>query len=344
MTETSSGGAECQKLFLPRGQKALSRRPACARRANAPVASGRAQMRFDALAATANLAAMRNASSGWRLWLWLACGAPAWGAGTFSVGSYNLENYLAAPTETRRAKTPEAMAKVREMIRALNADVLGVQEMGGTNALLELRAALRVEGLEYPYWEWVAGPDPDIHVALLSKFPLTARRPQTNDNFLLHGRRFRVSRGFAEVDVRVNPRYEFTLLVAHLKSRRPVPEADQAELREEEAKILREKISARLAANRNANLLVIGDFNDTKDSKAVRTVIGRGANALHDTRPAERNGDARQAPRPGWSPMNISWTYFYGKEDRYERIDYLLVSRGMEHEWVEADTLVLAAP
>ena len=42
--------------------------------------------------------------------------------------------------------------------------------------------------------------------------------------------------------------------------------------------------------------------------------------------------------------MNISWTYFYGKEDRYERIDYILISRGMKTEWDEANTHVLAVP
>lgn len=302
-------------------------------------------MRFDAEGQTPYQNVMPRFSHAWKMFTlfgWMAT-APS-GAETFSVGSYNLENYLDVAIETRRAKPPEAKGRVREMIRALDADVIGLQEMGTTNALLELRASLKSDGLDYPHWEHVTGRDPAIHVAILSKFPIISRRPHTNDNFLLHGRRFQVSRGFVEVDIRVNPTYEFTLLVAHLKSKRPVPEADQAELREEEAKILREKVSSRLAANRNANLVVIGDLNDTKDSKPVRIVIGRGADGLVDTRPAERNGDSRAPPRPGWAPMNISWTYFYGKEDRYERIDYLLLSRGMAREWDEANTFVLAAP
>jgi hypothetical protein len=58
-----------------------------------------------------------------------------------------------------------------------------------------------------------------------------------------------VSRGFAEVDVQVNANYSFTLITAHLKSKRAVAQADEAELRLEEAKVLREKIDDRLAAD-----------------------------------------------------------------------------------------------
>jgi endonuclease/exonuclease/phosphatase family metal-dependent hydrolase len=263
----------------------------------------------------------------------------------FTVATYNVENYLERPAEGRRAKTPEARARVREMLHALKADVLALVEMGGSDALLELRAALRAEGLDYPHWEHVSGYDTNLHLAVLSRFPFTARRPHTNDNFLLSGRRFQVRRGFAELEIQVTPRYQFTLFVAHLKSRRPVPEADQGELRLEEAKILREKIEARLKVRPDANLAVVGDFNDTKDSPALRALIGgRGPMALVDTRPAEPNGDSRRSERAGYAPANITWTYFYGREDSYERIDYILLSRGMAWEWVEEKTYVLAKP
>src|SRR5215475_15988480 len=118
-------------------------------------------------------------------------------AEVFRIAAYNLENYLDQPTETRRfVKSPEAKAKIRESIRALKPDVISFEEMGSTNALLELRDSLKAEGLDFPYWEHVSGFDTNIHVALLSKFPVTARRPHTNENFLLDGRRFSVSRGF----------------------------------------------------------------------------------------------------------------------------------------------------
>ena len=266
------------------------------------------------------------------------------GAETFRVATYNVESYLDEVSQTRTPKSAEAKAKVREGIRALKPDVLAVQEMGGTNALLELRDSLKAEGLDLPYWEHITGFDTNIHVAILSKFPITARRPHTDDSFLLSGRRFRVSRGFAEVDVQVNTNYSFTLITAHLKSKRAVAQADEAELRLEEAKLLREKIDARLAANPNANLVVLGDFNDTKDSASTKAVIGRGKHKLVDTRPAERNGDNTPSTNPAWEPRNVTWTHHYGKEDSYTRIDYILLSPGLAREWVTNETYVLTLP
>lgn len=143
----------------------------------------------------------------------IACGAvlvvlaqspPSLVAATFSVSTYNLENYLDEPAGNRPLKSQAAKAKIRESIRALRPDVLAVEEIGGTNALLELRASLKREELDYPYWEHLTGFDTNIHLAVLSRLPIIARRPHTNEGFLIHGRRFRVSRGFTEVDVQVN--------------------------------------------------------------------------------------------------------------------------------------------
>jgi endonuclease/exonuclease/phosphatase family metal-dependent hydrolase len=274
----------------------------------------------------------------------LACCPPLPAAESFRIATYNLENYLDQPIGTRPAKSADSRAKVRESLRAIQADVVALQEMGTTSALLELRASLKAEGLDYPFWEHVTGWDTNIHVAVLSRFPIIARRPHTNESFLLFGRRFRVNRGFLEVDLKVNDRYSFTLMTTHLKSRRPVPEADEAELREQESILLRAKIDARLSASPNANLVVLGDLNDTQDSKSTRAVIGRGKNALVDTRPAERNGDNLPNPNPRYGPRNINWTHYYGKEDSYSRIDYLLLSAGMAREWNKEETYLLALP
>ncbi len=271
---------------------------------------------------------------------------PGWlRAETFRVATYNVENYLDQPTASRpHVKAAEAKAKIRESLRALKPDVLALEEMGATNALLELRDSLKAEGLDLPFWEHVTGHDTNIHVAVLSKFPLTARRPHTNDQFLLSGRRFHVSRGFAEVDIRVNANYSFTLLAAHLKSKRPVPEGDEAEMRLEEAKALREHIDADLAANPNVNLIVLGDFNDVKNSPSTKAILGRGKTKLTDTRPAERNGDTAPNPAGRFDPMNVTWTYYYGIEDTYSRIDYILLSPGMAREWVKEETYIPTIP
>lgn len=265
-------------------------------------------------------------------------------AAQFTIATYNLENYLIQDQGTRTAKPEASRTRIREAIRGVNADVLALQEVGGTNALLELRSALRKEGLDYPHWEHVTGWDTNIQVAILSRLPFAARLPHTQENFLLNGRRFQVSRGFAEVQIQVNKQYAFTLITAHLKSRRASPDASEADIREQEALRLREIIDARLKENPAVNLVVLGDFNDTKDSRSTRALVGRGRGALVDIRPTERNGDTEPNPIPRFEPRHIAWTHYYGKEDTYSRIDYILLSPAMAKEIKPAGTFVFTMP
>lgn len=175
-------------------------------------------------------------------------------------------------------------------------------------------------------------------MAVLSRFPIIARHPHTNDQFLLDGRRVRVSRGFAELEIQPAPGFTFTLIAVHLKSRLPDSGFDPNEQRFEEAKILRRIIDQHLKADPDARLIVLGDFNDVKDSDSVRQIIGRSKLKLTDTRPAERNGDTVSSEPPYYEPRNVSWTYFYGKDDTYSRIDYILLSRAMARDWLPSGT------
>src|SRR5262249_37228268 len=149
-------------------------------------------------------------------------------------------------------------------------------------------------------------------------------------------------RGFAEVDIQVATGYTFTLLAAHLKSRRTAYAADEAAWRFEEAKLLREKVDARLKANPNLNLVVLGDFNDTPDSNSTRAIRGRGNRRLIDTRPLERSH--REVSGQSEETGEVAWTYYYARTDTYSRIDYLLLSPGMAREWIANETFVLAGP
>ncbi|MGC8744590.1 MAG: endonuclease/exonuclease/phosphatase family protein [Verrucomicrobiia bacterium] len=264
----------------------------------------------------------------------------------FRVATYNLENYIDNPASRRPIKSEAAKEKICENILAIKPDVLAVEEIGSLPLLLDLRERLKKAGLEFPYYEFVSGWDTNIFVAVLSRFPIVARRSHTNESYLLNGKRFYVSRGIGEVDIQVNDKYKFTLFNCHLKSKRTVSDADEAEMRAQEASILREKINARFAENPDANIVVAGDFNDVKDAPSTRIILGRlnSKIGLVDTRPAEQNGDNVKPSNPNYAPRNITWTHFYGKEDTYSRIDYILVSHGMAKEWVTNETYVLATP
>jgi endonuclease/exonuclease/phosphatase family metal-dependent hydrolase len=259
------------------------------------------------------------------------------------AATFNVENFLETPSGTRRAKSAPAAAKVQESILAMRPDVLALQEIGSTNMLLKLQAGLKSAGLDLPFWEQVAGHDTNIHVCVLSRFPIVARQPHTNESFLIDGRRLSVSRGFAEVDIQVSPRYRFALIAAHLKSRLPSAVADEAEWRYEEAAALRSAIDARLERDPGEDLIVLGDFNDLKDSKPLRAILGRGATRLFDTCPAERNGDD-DSSADGHEARRVTWTHYYGKDDDYSRIDYILLNNSMRRRWLSQETYVLASP
>ena len=86
-----------------------------------------------------------------RIGVFLLCLFPAFSnAKTFRVATYNLENYVDVPTQTRVAKSAEAKAKVRESIIALKPDVIALQEMGSLAALKELSDSLKNQGLDLP--------------------------------------------------------------------------------------------------------------------------------------------------------------------------------------------------
>jgi endonuclease/exonuclease/phosphatase family metal-dependent hydrolase len=266
-------------------------------------------------------------------------------AETFRVATYNVENYLDQPTQSRHEiKSDEAKAKVRQSIEAMKPDVIALEEMGGTNALLELHESLKADGLDFPFWEHVSGVDTNIHVAVLSKFPIIARHPHTNDEFLLDGKRFRVERGFAEVEIQAATNFTFTLIAAHLKSQLQIPNADEAEERLGEANVLRGIIDEHFKENPNAKLIVLGDFNDLKNSDPIKKIIGRGKFKLTDTRPAERNGDNLFAENIYHEPRDVTWTYFYGLDDTYSRIDYILLSPAMARNWIANETYALTTP
>ena len=146
------------------------------------------------------------------------------------VASYNVENYILSPIQNRPLKTKLAQAKVVESILAAKPDVLALQEVGTIKALAKLQKDLKAKGLNLPYVEHLKSFDPAIYVAYLSRYPFRKITKHDNESYLLNGRRLHVGRGFAEVQLSVRG-YDFSLINAHLKSKRKVPEADQAEMR-----------------------------------------------------------------------------------------------------------------
>jgi endonuclease/exonuclease/phosphatase family metal-dependent hydrolase len=253
-------------------------------------------------------------------------------ADTFVVGSYNIENWLLMDRRGQRnqPKPDDEKRAVFDVLQSVRPDVLGLVELGRTNELLEVVAGLRQRGLDYPFYEWIEGSDSTRHVALISRFPITERHSRTDYSYRLEGRQMRMNRGILDVLVEVNDRYAFRAIVLHLKSKVPSRIGDEALIRLEEARLVRSHIEEMLNSNPRINLLVMGDYNDTPESEPIRLIVGAAPLQLFDLMPADSRGGHD--------------THYWKAQGLFSRIDYLLASPGMAHEYVAGSARIADVP
>ena len=242
---------------------------------------------------------------------------------TLTVATYNIENYVAAGRRIEEVYRPAypkpeaAKAALRRVIRALDADVLALQEMGPAPYLEELRRDLRAEGVDYAHAALAEAADPDRHVAVLSRRPLTRVRTVADLSFRYFAGREQVKRGVLEVTLAAGAG-ELTLFIVHLRSRfteRP-DDPGSARCRAGEAGAIRDHVLQCFPDPAAAAFLILGDCNDTKNSKPMRLLTRRGDLVVAKLLAAA-------------DPRGETWTYAYFKADTYERVDHLLASPGM---------------
>jgi len=251
----------------------------------------------------------------------------------FSVATYNLKHYSLEDRDGdgHRAE-PKPEAERRAVVAVLSRcrpDVLALQEIGAAEVLEELRRGLRAVGLDYPHVAQCVRPGQAVGLAVLSRHPIVARRVLTNDQYRIGTTNLPVLRGFLDVEIEPRPSYRFRLLVAHLKSKVYHP-LGQTEMRRNEARLLAQHAHQILRERSDANLLVVGDLNDSPDSAPLQRLLGEEERLLFDLRPADPLGDV--------------WTHYSATVDVYSRIDYGLASAGMVAEYVRDKSCVVRDP
>lgn len=251
------------------------------------------------------------------IWLLLA-GAGA--AETLRIATFNIENYgpanrMTAAGYRKDYPKPEAAKRaLRTILREIAADVVVLQEMGPRPYLEELLRDLRSEGLDYRFTEHLAAEDGARHVALLSRVPLRTAVRHTDLTFKYFGTPVPVRRGLLEVTVAA-PGGEVTLWALHLKSRfteRP-DDPGAAKFRGGEATAIRNRVLERFPRPDAARFIILGDFNDGKNSAPLRYMQKRGQRVIARLLPA---ADSR----------GESWTSVFRREETYSRVDHILVS------------------
>ena len=139
--------------------------------------------------------------------------------------AYNLHNYMLQPNPEPRSSPPKPEREISRLVRILTElkpDVLGLEEIGTQEDLADLQSRLKAAGVDLPEKEWVQGPDPVRHVALLSKFPIVARNSRPNLTYTLDDAHLPMQRGILDVTVQLESTYQMRLVGLHLKSQREV--------------------------------------------------------------------------------------------------------------------------
>lgn len=239
---------------------------------------------------------------------------------SLTVATYNVENYLVADRMVdgvfRKAypKPEKEKAALIQVIASITPDVLAVQEMGKASFLAEFQRELQLAGQHYPHTALLEAVDPDRHVAVLSKVPFKDVRRYPQVATMYFGKPEAVKRGVLEV-VFATDAGDVSLFVVHLKSKfteRP-DDPESAIQRQQEAAAVRDLIFTRFPDLAKGRYILAGDWNDTRNSKPIRTLLKRGERELGELlRAADSRGD--------------TWTHYFRREDIYSRIDYLLVS------------------
>lgn len=271
-------------------------------------------------------------------WLvWVFCLAVA-RSETLTVATYNLENYLATDRFAEGAyrrdfpKPEEAKTALRTVIRALDADVLAVQEIGGGPYVKELQRDLKREGADYPHAEWLDADDPERRVAVLSRRPLLRVTRHTDVSLAYFGSTVPVKRGLLEVTVATGGG-EVTLFILHLKSRFTDRSDDPLSgvRRAGEAEALRDRVLQRCPNPAAAQFLILGDFNDGPNSRPLRALQQRGKTQIgHALTATDSRGE--------------TWTHRFRKEDSYSRVDYVIVSPALRPKVADGRARILDLP
>ena len=162
---------------------------------------------------------------------------------TANVAAWNLAGF---------GRIPAARLKRQiEGLALLDAEVVALVEVNPISALETLREGLEKKGVFYE--ASILPQENDLHLGVLFKRGVIATNPRLMDGSDLGDPDFR--KAFV-VDMKIG-RFDFVLIVVHLKSGRGAPEQ---KIRDEQAEVIGQFIKARREVSRE-DILLVGDFN-----------------------------------------------------------------------------------
>lgn len=251
------------------------------------------------------------------------------GDNSIRVLSFNVWNYFVEGERSSPAKSEESRNAVASTIASADPDIVLLSEIGGLKSIKDLAERLKKKGIDYQYIDVMHGSDSWRYLGVLAKFKPETIEKKTDLTYKIHPKRspagaidyVPVQRGFLHIIFKKD-NYQLHIVSVHLKARLFNQRYNQTDMRRFEARLLRYFINDILKKDPDANLLVVGDFNDRFSSDPLITVRG---DKLKDEN--KRLTDLKL--KDNW---NNSWTHWWHSEDSYGRIDYSLASKGLVKE------------
>lgn len=209
---------------------------------------------------------------------------------------------------------------VVKMIETVHPDVLGLMEIGEPRQLEDLQRRLRKAGMNYSFCEYLEGHDTTRHLALLSRYPIVEKHSKGDLPLWVGGMTLHSPRGILDITVEPSPGYRVRILCVHLKAKLEVAEYKESDLREAEGRQIRRYVRDILSTDPSTRLVLMGDFNDTKNEKTIWQIQGKPEwpDSLKALPLADDRGEL--------------WTEHWGAADIYSRIDYIMVAKTLEPE------------
>ncbi|MGF1449059.1 MAG: endonuclease/exonuclease/phosphatase family protein [Opitutales bacterium] len=240
------------------------------------------------------------------------------------VLGWNVRNYVISDRRVDGVwredypKPESEKAVLRAIVDRYQPDILALQEMGELPFLRELQRDLNAEGNDYPHVFLMEGADSVRHTAVLSKLPFAETAGVTELPFDYFGETVTPLRGVLEVIFETEGT-RWSLVNLHLKSRwTDDPRDEESRFRRtREAEVIRNHLRKKYPPGSSHPLLIVGDFNDHPNSGVLDRFYDVGDTALF---PAIDAADSR----------GHVWTYYWARQQTYQRVDFLLGSPALK--------------
>jgi len=243
---------------------------------------------------------------------------------TLSVLTWNVEHFvdeydnpfIRNQMEDKPKEVSKRIDLLAGMLKKINADVVVFEEFE-SRALAMKIAKEKLAGLGYRFFTGGESPDWYMNVVVMSKLPLgvtysygsiytpvegfkdSLGRPETQNN---------INARIISAEVRAKADLSFILTGVHLKAGRFKRDTI---IREGQMRFLHAQSKRFLKENKNANLLLLGDFNSTPESSELKLLL---------------NGDKAAQFIDPLANTNV---FSHPSENPFWRIDHILPNKNM---------------